>query len=158
MKKLYARFTQIVYFVGYPFFALVLHNTRRVRVLICSRDAVVLVRTSVGRQEWSLPGGGIEKEEADDHAAIREVREETGLRLTKDQLKPIGEEQAEIYKNRTWPKVQLVFYQADVPVMPPLKSPRPLEILEARWFKVGELPAKRGPEVDRALSLAKLTK
>ena len=83
MKKLYARFTQIVYFVGYPFFALVLHNTRRVRVLICSRDAVVLVRTSVGRQEWSLPGGGIEKEEADDHAAIREVREETGLRLTK---------------------------------------------------------------------------
>jgi len=42
-------------------------------------DSVLLVKQSYGGQYWSLPGGVVEFGESLDQAAIREVREETGL-------------------------------------------------------------------------------
>ncbi len=39
---------------------------------------------------WGLPAGGKEQNELSDHAIIREVFEETGLRLRKGQFVPLG--------------------------------------------------------------------
>lgn len=39
----------------------------------------VLVVKNVGNSSWSLPGGAVEKDETLEQAAIREVKEETGL-------------------------------------------------------------------------------
>lgn len=50
-----------------------------VLVFICKEDTVLLVKQSYGNQYWSLPGGVVEFGESVDQAAIREVREETGL-------------------------------------------------------------------------------
>jgi len=54
-------------------------------VLVRQGDDVLLVRQSYGQRYWSLPGGMIEHGESVDQAAIREVKEETGLdvRLTR---------------------------------------------------------------------------
>jgi ADP-ribose pyrophosphatase YjhB (NUDIX family) len=50
-----------------------------VLVLIQEDGALLLVRQNYGRRYWSLPGGVMEHGESIDQAAIREVKEETGL-------------------------------------------------------------------------------
>jgi 8-oxo-dGTP diphosphatase len=52
---------------------------------IAQGDSILLVRQGYGKRYWSLPGGSMEPGESVDQAAVREVKEETGLdvRLTR---------------------------------------------------------------------------
>jgi 8-oxo-dGTP diphosphatase len=58
-----------------------------VKVLIKQGDAYLFLRRSAdfkaGPQKWDIPGGRIEPDEALEVALAREVREETGLQLTR---------------------------------------------------------------------------
>ena len=48
---------------------------------IAKDDAILLVKQNYGKRYWSLPGGVVEPGESVDQAAIREVKEETGLEI-----------------------------------------------------------------------------
>ena len=53
-------------------------------VLIDENDRVLYLHaleSSTGKEFWVLPGGGLESQESFEEAAVREVREETGLEV-----------------------------------------------------------------------------
>ena len=61
----------------------------RVRVIIYRDDGdVLLVKNRFSRQEWALSGGGVNRNESYEQAAIREVLEEVGIKI--DDLRYLG--------------------------------------------------------------------
>ena len=54
----------------------------RVRVIVYRDDGdILLVRSRFSRQEWALPGGGVNRNESYEQAAVRETLEEVGLKI-----------------------------------------------------------------------------
>jgi 8-oxo-dGTP pyrophosphatase MutT (NUDIX family) len=118
-------------------------------------SAFVFVRDSAGDtlltcvdragRGWDLPGGHVEPDESPVDAAVRELAEETGLRLRPEELSVFA-----------WLRVQLsaappdgyrypaltylVFFQARLPSRGPAVRPEPgLESTQAGWFAAGEV-------------------
>jgi putative (di)nucleoside polyphosphate hydrolase len=59
-------------------------------VVIVNSDRELLLCHVTGQNHWDLPKGGIEVGETPLQAALRETREECGLRLTADELADLG--------------------------------------------------------------------
>ena len=55
-------------------------------VILNSRREVLLVKHSYGLLNWELPGGGAERHESPTQTVLREVLEETGLRVSAERL------------------------------------------------------------------------
>jgi 8-oxo-dGTP pyrophosphatase MutT (NUDIX family) len=111
-------------------------------LLICGRDPA---RPELGTW-WLTPGGGIEADESLEAAAVREVREETGLALAPEQLGPcIATRVAEFefdgvaYRQQEW------FFAAHVEAFVPHdRGWEPVEqraLLGHRWWAIADLDA-----------------
>jgi 8-oxo-dGTP pyrophosphatase MutT (NUDIX family) len=112
MNQLKARLIKGVSFTILPVLYLLIHNSHRVRVLITYKDEILLQRSSVGHQKWSVPGGGVQRNESDEDAAIREVQEEVGIKLRTKDLKKLGWQRAPY--NKGWPYMNLTFFHVQL--------------------------------------------
>lgn len=69
---------------------------KTIRVVGCvmqHKDKILLLLRSAKETDpslWGIPAGKVEKDESDVEAVVREVQEETGIHLTKEDLKDIG--------------------------------------------------------------------
>lgn len=125
---------------------------KRVRVIVVSSDNhVLLVRNWFGYQNWSLPGGGIKKNETPRRAAIRELYEETGMSLKSNgisYIKPyICHESFLSFKSD-------VYYTA-TKKRSPLTQKRDFEILEIKWHSIKKLPKNLAIPIKQILKEAK---
>ena len=111
---------------------LVRPKTFGVQCVIQHGGAILLVRNTYGRRQWTFPGGSIARGETAEDAIRREVREEVGLRLQR--LQRLGAFDA------------IIDYKRDHVAGFAGVSPDRLvtidraEILEARWFPPQDLP------------------
>jgi 8-oxo-dGTP pyrophosphatase MutT (NUDIX family) len=95
---------------------------------------------------WELPGGGIDPGESDQQAAVREIREETGLVLDPAQIGPSAWRRNSTWRSRGKRRLQhevVVFAQVaeDRPaIVDGGRSPEEVEdYVTARWWNVAEI-------------------
>lgn len=79
----------IVFWLSWPGLWLYLRGTTRSRVLIICDQRFLVVKSWLGTGQWDLPGGGLHKSEIAVDGAIREVYEETSLKLNSHQFRQI---------------------------------------------------------------------
>ena len=104
----------------------------RVRVIVYRDDGkILLVRGRFSRQEWALPGGGVNRNESYEQAAVRETLEEIGLKI--HNLRYLGKANS----HESYAKFSVRVFAAyasncDIKCN--------FEIMEARWLNMNYLP------------------
>lgn len=96
----------------------------------------LLLLTQPPRQGWSLPAGLLARGEAPVDGAVRELAEETGIRLQPDQLRA-AVPNAIVHHRGRW--VDMVF-EASVPAEDTPLQVDGAEVLDAAWHPLDALP------------------
>ncbi len=109
-----------------------------VRIIVIDDRKVLLVTHWYAPWAWTLPGGGVGKKEKPEDAAIREVKEETGL-----DIKSIAGEIGRYHGRLGRGDGVVVYYSGDFEGS---LSHRPnLEIMGRSWFDIDNLPEELSP-------------
>lgn len=151
MNRILLRGMKWLHFVTRPISGIWLHNSQRNRVIVLFEDEILLVCSSFGVQDWSLPGGGKRKSESSKKAASRELSEETGIKVKEDQLTSIGRRR--LPEGKRWPSYEVEFFVLKLTKKPQIKTSSGLEIVGIDWFSLKAPPKERSKTVDVGLSL-----
>ena len=104
----------------------------RVRVIVYRDDGdILLVKNRFSRQKWALPGGGVNRNESYEQAAVREVLEEIGLKI--HNLRYLGKANS----HESYAKFSARVFVAHASNYD-IKCN--FEIMEARWLNMNYLP------------------
>ena len=102
------------------------------RVIVYRDDGkILLVRSCFSRQEWALPGGGVNRNESYEQTVVREVSEEIGLKIYN--LRYLGK----VNSHESYAKFSVRVFAAHASNCD-IKCN--FEIMEARWLNMNYLP------------------
>jgi 8-oxo-dGTP pyrophosphatase MutT (NUDIX family) len=119
-------------------------HTPRVRIVVQNeKDELLLVKSWLSGDSWSLPGGGVDRNEEPFQAAQRELEEETGITLAASELKPL-------FSLTSFGHQEIAYGAIIVKNDVTTKVPNRFEIKEVAWFLPAELP-KLGSLADKIL-------
>lgn len=137
MKKIWQKIGFFTYWLTWPGIWLVLRGSKRTRILIASGSKILVVKPWLGNGKWCLPGGGIKRKEKAFTSLVREIEEETGIIIKKQQCKIIGKK---IYKQDGLSFLYYLF--ACVQKEPTQIQRKKLELADAQWVNWHELSVR----------------
>lgn len=118
---------------------------RGVKVVLCYKEKVLMVRHNYGHGLWTVPGGGVKDGELLEVAAVREIKEELGIIITS--VTHIGT----YTSNYEYKQVTVDCYIAKV-ASEDFQIDN-FEIAEGRWFSPEALPDNRASSVDKIMAM-----
>ena len=128
-KDIRAAISRLIYYLGLPIVAVHVRNSYRAYVLVEASGQILLVKDWFGNHKYKLPGGGLKKGDEPKEGALRELYEETRIKLQPDQLSEL------IKGKQKYPggSYDYVIFKAtlDKQVWPEAGK---LEIMEAVWL------------------------
>ena len=134
MKKAWEKLGTVAFWVSWPLIYLFLKRSKRTRVLIVAGDQVLVVKGWLGMHRWTLPGGGLKSNEDAAVGAARELKEETGISVSTDKLKLLGQNIFTVHGH----KMECVCFVVEIDNALPLKTGRP-ELIDSAWMDYQEL-------------------
>jgi len=105
-------------------------------VVVRKGDRFLLAQERKYGQSWTIPGGRVELGESLSEAAIREVREETGVPIKLD-----GIVRLEHSPSATGARIRVIFTGSAIDDTPPKSQPDE-ESLGAAWLTLDEIRAR----------------
>ena len=149
MQKLWGFLGRAVYFVTQTGIRIVVGGSHRTRVLIICDDQCLVLKHWLGDGSWTLPGGGLHKNEDALAGAQREVLEEIGLTIKPSSFIHKGTFEV----NDDGFKFSYDLFIVRLNSMPELRL-QTIEILQAKWLKISDLSIlKLTPEIRQAVTI-----
>ncbi len=125
---------KIVYFLLLPVLIMKLKNRLTTRAFIVKDNKVLVVKGWLSSGKYGLPGGGVKSLELPQQALLREVLEETNVKLKKTELDFHG-----LFKAKNG-LVQYSYYLWSVQLDRPVKIKKQFfEIVDVKWLDVNVL-------------------
>jgi 8-oxo-dGTP pyrophosphatase MutT (NUDIX family) len=132
--KIWVQLGKLTFWLGWPVLWFYLRHGWRTRVLVVADDQLLMVKSWLGSGSWGLPGGGLHNGEQPKAGALRELREETGLKLKPNQLKLLYQDRA-LYHGLSFRYYCFVVELSKVQAI----HKQYLEISQAAWRPINEL-------------------
>ncbi len=142
-------FVKIFWFFGNPikkFYWFVFRpKTFGVKCIVENSGKFLFVKLNYAHHKWTIPGGGVGKGESFLNASIREVQEETGIKV--NDLVRIGSYvTSKEYKEDT---VEIFYCNSDT-----IETKiDPVEIERTDWFTRANFPENRSTSVDKIFKI-----
>lgn len=89
MRK-YKLIGTLAFFLSLPGLYFYLRKDERTRVVVQVDDEILVLKGWYGSNKWMLPGGGMHRGEQPVEAALRELKEETGIIAQPSDLRHVG--------------------------------------------------------------------
>jgi 8-oxo-dGTP pyrophosphatase MutT (NUDIX family) len=142
MKKLWFAAGVAAFWVFWPYWRVHIGlGGTRARVMLLHDGKLLLVRSWLGAGTFELPGGGRHRGERFEQAAVRELKEETGITLQPDDLHELIEQ---VYREHGF-KTRYRCFVAEIDDEPAIRTRWP-EIAESAWVPlddIGRLPLSK---------------
>jgi 8-oxo-dGTP pyrophosphatase MutT (NUDIX family) len=139
------------FYLAWPAFFVYLSRSERTRVIIVCQGKVLVVRNWLSDGRWSLPGGGLHKGEDPRLGAIRELFEETGIRIESDHLIELGTGRWQLHGLGYTFRSYVVCLDTE-----PQLHRQHIEISRLVWKQANELtPRQTSPDVLMSLAMLK---